>query len=110
MPGRGLHPFNPTLSGLANLTYRFGDRDILVTACGRICLHRRKINFSTVFAGQTVGIKKSAKVMWLVSFMQCDLGYFDLEQKNLQSLDSPFGPRQLRAIIQHYSRVMVQRN
>jgi putative transposase len=33
------------------------DQVIVVTNCGRICLGRKKINFSTVFAGQAVGIK-----------------------------------------------------
>ena len=28
-----------------------------------------------------------------VSFMHYDLGYIDLEQKTLQPLDNPFGPR-----------------
>ena len=36
----------------------FHDRTIVVTHCGRICLGRKKINFSTVFAGQAVGIKE----------------------------------------------------
>jgi hypothetical protein len=31
--------------------------------------------------------------IWIVSFMQYDLGYIDLEQKTLQPLDNPFGPR-----------------
>ena len=31
--------------------------------------------------------------IWLVSFMHYDLGYIDLEQKTLQTLDNPFGPR-----------------
>jgi putative transposase len=32
---------------------------IVVTNCGRICLGRKKkIKFSTVFAGQAVGIKE----------------------------------------------------
>ena len=31
--------------------------------------------------------------IWLVSFSHYDLGYFDLEQKTLQTLDNPFGPR-----------------
>jgi hypothetical protein len=65
----------------------------IVTACGRICLHRKKINLSTVFAGQTLGIKEIDEGIWLVSFMHYDLGYFDLEQKTLQPLDNPFGPR-----------------
>jgi transposase InsO family protein len=79
--------------GLPELSYPFHDREILVTACGRICFHRKKINFSTVFAGQTIGIKEVDDSVWLVSFMHYDLGYFDLEQRTLQPLDNPFGPR-----------------
>jgi hypothetical protein len=30
---------------------------------------------------------------WLVSSMHYDLGYVGLEQKTLQPLDNPFGPR-----------------
>ena len=78
--------------GLAELSYPFHDRAILVTACGRLCLHRKKINISTVLAGQTLGIKEVDEGIWLVSFMHYDLGYIDLEQKTLQPLDNPFGP------------------
>jgi transposase InsO family protein len=80
-------------NGLPELGYPFHDRTILVTACGRICLHRKKINISTVLAGQTLGIKEIDEGIWLASFMHYDLGYFDLEQKTLQPLDNPFGPR-----------------
>jgi hypothetical protein len=31
--------------------------------------------------------------IWIVSFMRYDLGYIDLEQRTLQPLDNPFGPR-----------------
>ena len=31
--------------------------------------------------------------IWLVSFIDYDLGYIDLEQRTLQTLDNPFGPR-----------------
>jgi transposase InsO family protein len=79
--------------GLPELHYPVHDRDILVTACGRICLHRKKINISTVLAGQRLGIKEVDDGIWLVSFSHYDLGYFDLEQKTLQPLDNPFGPR-----------------
>src|SRR5438132_8418136 len=80
-------------TGLPDLTYPFHDRDVVVTACGRLCLHRKKINISTVLAGQKLGIKEVDEGIWLVSFMHYDLGYFDLEQKTLQPLDNPFGPR-----------------
>jgi transposase InsO family protein len=79
--------------GLPDIAYPLHDRDILVTACGRICLHRKKINISTVLAGQKLGIKEADDGIWLVSFMHYDLGYIDLEQKTLQPLDNPFGPR-----------------
>jgi len=37
--------------------YPFHDLTIQVTHCGRICIHGRKINLSSVFAGQFVGIR-----------------------------------------------------
>jgi transposase InsO family protein len=79
--------------GLPELIYPFHDQDVLVTACGRLCLHRKKINVSTVLAGQRLGIKEVDEGIWLVSFMHYDLGYFDLEQRTLQPLDNPFGTR-----------------
>ena len=82
-----------TYRGLPELTYPLHDRDVLVTACGRICMHRKRINISTVLAGQRVGIKEVDEGIWIVSFMQYDLGYIDLEQKTLQPLDNPFGTR-----------------
>jgi transposase InsO family protein len=78
--------------GLPELAYPLHDREVLVTACGRICLHRKKINVSTVLAGQRLGIKEVDDGIWLVSFMHYDLGYIDLEQRTLQPLDNPFGP------------------
>jgi transposase InsO family protein len=79
--------------GLPELAYPFHDRELMVTACGRICLHRKKINISTVLAGQRLGIKEVDDGIWIVSFMRYDLGYIDLEQRTLQPLDNPFGPR-----------------
>ena len=79
--------------GLSDLTYPFHDKSITVTTCGRICMLRKKINISTVLAGQTLGITEVDEGIWLVSFMHYDLGYIDLEQKTLQPIDNPFGPR-----------------
>jgi transposase InsO family protein len=80
-------------TGLPELHYPLHDRQYLVTACGRICMHRKKINLSTVLAGQKVGLKEVDEGIWLVSFMHYDLGYIDLEQRTLQPLDNPFGTR-----------------
>jgi transposase InsO family protein len=92
-PAEVYAPSTRPYRGLPNLTYPFHDRDILVTACGRICMHRKKINISTVLAGQNLGIKEVDDGIWLVSFIHYDLGYIDLEQRTLQPLDNPFGPR-----------------
>jgi transposase InsO family protein len=61
-PAELYRPSSRTYHGLPELSYPFHDREIVVTACGRICLHY-------------------------------DLGYIDLEQRTLQPLDNPFGPR-----------------
>jgi hypothetical protein len=44
-------------------------------------------------AGQRLGIKEVVDGIWLASFMTYDLGHFDLEQRTLQPLGNPFGPR-----------------
>lgn len=76
--------------------YPLHDRSVLVTQCGRICIGRRKINFSTVFAGQTVGIKEVADEVWLVSFMDYDLGFFDRTENRVEPVgDNPFAPKVL---------------
>jgi hypothetical protein len=42
-----------------------------------------------------VGIKEIHDDIWLVSFMDYDLGYFDLETRVLEPLENPFGPKVL---------------
>jgi hypothetical protein len=37
--------------------------------------------------------RKSDDGIWLISFMHYDLGYIDLEQRTLQTIDNPFGTR-----------------
>lgn len=93
MPAELYTPSSTPYDGLPELDYPFHDRDVLVTACGRICMHRKKINISTVMAGQRLGIKEVEEGVWLVSFMHYDLGYIDLEQRTLQTIDNPFGTR-----------------
>ena len=93
VPGQAYTASSRPYRGLPDIDYPLHDRDVLVTACGRICMHRKKINISTALAGQRLGIKEVDEGIWLVSFMAYDLGYIDLEQKTLQTLDNPFGPR-----------------
>jgi len=44
-------------------------------------------------AGQLLGLKEVDDGIWVVSCMDYDLGYIDLEQKTLQPIDNPFGAR-----------------
>jgi putative transposase len=76
--------------GLSELAYPLHDHTITVTNCGRVCFGRRKINLSTVFAGQNVGVKQVDEHIWLVSFMHYDLGFFDDETCRLEPGDNPF--------------------
>jgi transposase InsO family protein len=88
--------YTPSLrpyQGIPEPDYPFHDQTIIVTNCGRLCLHRKKINLSTSLAGQAVGIKEVDDGIWLVSFMRYDLGYVDLEEKTLQPLENPFGSK-----------------
>ena len=81
--------------GLGDLEYPFHDRTITVTQCGRICFDRKKINLSTVFAGQKVGVKEVSDRIWLVSFMDYDLGFFDHQTCRLESAENPFAAKVL---------------
>ncbi len=74
--------------GLRELHYPFHDRTITVTQCGRF--GRRKINLSTVFADQNVGVKEVSDRIWLVRFMDYDLGFFDHETGRLGTAANPF--------------------
>ncbi len=69
---------------MPELDYPFHDRTVAVTTCGRLCFNRQKINLGVVFAGQSVGIKQVSDEIWLVTFMDYDLGYSDSETCRLE--------------------------
>ena len=48
-----------------------------------------------MFVGQAAGIKEVQDDIWLVSFIDYDLGYFDLESRVLKPLENPLGPKVL---------------
>ena len=77
--------------GLKDVDYPFQDKTVTVTTCGRICIRRKKVNLSTVFAGQNVGIKQVDDKLWLASFMSHDLGFFDEDTCRLEPIADPFG-------------------
>jgi putative transposase len=82
-------------AGLGELDYPFHDWTATVTRCGRICWNHLKINLSVVFAGQNVGVRQVSDRIWLVSFMDYDLGYFDDETCRLEPIENPFSPKVL---------------
>ena len=94
-PAERYSPSPRVYESLPDIDYPFHDKAVTVTTCGRICFNRRKINLSQVFAGQTVGIKQTDDHIWLVTFLDYDLGYFDDETCRLEPLKNPFGAKVL---------------
>ena len=79
------------LKSLDPLYYPFHDQTITVSQCGRICTRGFKVNLSRAFAGQEVGIKEMEDNIWVVSFLDYDLGYFDDKSHRVEPVDDPFG-------------------
>ena len=72
------------------------ERTVQVSQCGRICIKKRKISLSRVFAGQYLGIREIADDIWLVSFMDYDLGFFDGKEDRVEPVgDNPFATKVL---------------
>ena len=46
-------------------------------------------------AGQSVAVTQVDERIWLVTFMQYDLGYFGDETCRLEPIQNPFGPKVL---------------
>jgi len=66
---------------------------VVATNCGRLCLYRKKINLSACLAGQAVGIKEVDKGIWLVCFMDYDLGYSIWRKKLCSPSTIPVGQK-----------------
>jgi putative transposase len=78
-------------TGLPDIDYPFADKTVTITQCGRICMGKKKINVTSVLAGQNVGITQTDEHIWLVTFMNYDLGYFDETACRLEPITNPFG-------------------
>ena len=79
------------LKPLEPLYYPFHDQTITVSQCGRICTRGFKVSLSRSFAGQQVGIKEMEDNIWVVSFLDYDLGYFDDKSHRVEPVEDPFG-------------------
>jgi putative transposase len=94
-PAELYRPSPRPYTGLPELEYPLHDRTLTVTQCGRLCIGRRKINLSAVFAGQNVGVREVAEHIWVVSFMHYDLGFFDHESGRVECAPNPFAAKVL---------------
>lgn len=81
--------------GLEPIEYPLHDRTVDITHCGRICIGKKKIHLSHVFAGQSVGLRQIEEPVWLVSFMNYDMGFFDTISSRFEPLPNPFGHKVL---------------
>jgi putative transposase len=63
-----------------------------VTQCGRLCFRGRKINLSNVFAVKT-SVREVAEHIWLISFMNYDLGFFDDTCNRVECAPNPFSAK-----------------
>ena len=50
---------------------------------------------NAAFAGQNIGIKETEDKIWLVSFMDYDLGYFDMDSCRVEPIGNPFAAKAL---------------
>ena len=48
-----------------------------------------------MFARQNVGVRQVGDHLWLVTFMDYDLGYFDDQTCRLEPIENPFGSKVL---------------
>ena len=71
-------------SNIRSMTELFGS--LIVGGCASTA---EKISLSSVFAGQDVGIREVSDKIWLVSFMEFDLGFFDEDERRVEPADKP---------------------
>jgi hypothetical protein len=81
-------------AGLPDLTYPLQDRDVLVTACGAH-LHAPKEDQYLDRACRSAAWHQGGRRGHLARQLHelRSLGFIDLDQKTLQPIDNPFGPR-----------------
>jgi putative transposase len=87
--------YDPVYEPPPEPTYPFHERTVRVTRCGRICIGKRKINLSQVFAGQILGLREIEDRIWLVSFLDYDIGFFDDQHDRVEPTTNPFTPEKV---------------
>lgn len=94
-PSEIYKPSDKIYKGIEPIFYPFHDKTIQVTRCGRICEKGLKVSVSTAFAGQEVGIKEVEDGIWVVTFLDYDLGYFDELNSRIEPVEDPFNKKVL---------------
>jgi len=89
-PGELFQKNTKPYTGLPELNYPLHDLTVRITHCGRICIGRKKFNLSRAFAGHDVGVNEVSDGIWLVSFMDYDIGYFDEDNCRVEPIENPF--------------------
>ena len=94
-PSEIYKPSDRIYKGIEPIFYPFHDKTVQVTQCGRICERGLKVSLSSALAGQEVGIKEVEDGIWVVSFLDFDLGYFDEKNSRVEPVDDPFNKKVL---------------
>ena len=94
-PSEIYKPSEREYKGIEPIFYPFHDKTVRVTRCGRICEGGLKVSVSSSFAGQDVGIKEVEDGIWVVTFLDYDLGYFDENNSRIEPVDDPFNKKVL---------------
>jgi putative transposase len=94
-PSEIYKPSERIYKGIQPIFYPFHDKTIQVTRCGRICEGGLKVSLSSAFAGQEVGIKEVEDGIWIVTFLDYDLGYFDENNSRIEPVEDPFNKKVL---------------
>lgn len=92
-PGQVYAQATRAYEGIPEPAYPFHDKTLLVSGGGALFFSNQQVRLSKTLAGQAVGLKEVDTGVWLVTFMDYDLGYIDLEEKILQPLPNPFGAK-----------------
>lgn len=73
-----------------DLEYPNADVTQQVTLCGEISFKRKRIYISRALGGYNIGITRQDEDIYLVKFMDYQLGFFDLENRKVLSIENPF--------------------
>ena len=87
-------PHHAVMTACPDLAYPFHDHDVLVTACGRLCLHRSACDICDHVAGQRLGVKEVDDGIRLTSSVAVVLAT-STSSRNSAPLDDRSAPRLL---------------